>query len=191
MKVRESGMPDEKQWENFFKPEKILKSMELDSTIVDVAEFGCGYGTFTTSASKVIKGTIYAIDIEQEMINRVIERAHAENLDNIETMLRDFINEGSGLEDKNVDYVMLFNILHAKNPEDLLTETYRILNPRGKLGIIHWNFDSETPRGPPMDIRPKPEQCIKWATEVGFKFESMHDLKPYHYGLIFVKPNRE
>lgn len=187
MKVRESGMPNEKQWEDFFEPEKILKVMKIDHNIADIAEFGCGYGTFTIPASKVIKGTVYAIDIDQEMINRVIEKAYDENLDNIQTMLRDFVHEGSGLEAESVDYVMLFNILHAKKPEILLKEAYRILKPDGKLGVIHWNFDPETPRGPPMEIRPKYEQCTKWAGEVGFKFENRYDLKPYHYGLIFSK----
>jgi ubiquinone/menaquinone biosynthesis C-methylase UbiE len=86
---------------------------------------------------------------------------------------------------------MLFNILHAEKPEELLKEAYRILKPEGKLGIIHWNYDPETPRGPPMTIRPKPEQCVKWATKVGFKFEHRHDLKPYHYGLVFSKPAKE
>lgn len=187
MKVRESGMPDENQWEAFFHVEKILKVMELDDNIVDVAEFGCGYGTFTIPAAKVIKGIIYAIDMEQEMINRVTERANEEKVDNIPPVLRDFVHEGSGLPDEGVNYVMLFHILHAENPEDLLREAYRVLKPEGKRGIIHWNFDPETPRGPPMDIRPKPEQCIKWAVQVGFKLEKGHDLKPYHYGLVFSK----
>lgn len=191
MKIRESGMPDEMKWENFFDPEKILKVMQLDHNILDVAEFGSGYGTFTIPASKVIKGTIYAIDIEQGMIKRVLKRAHDENLDNIQTMHRDFIQKGSGLEVESVDYAMLFNILHAEKPEYILKEVYRILRPEGKLGIIHWNIDPETPRGPPMEIRPKPEQCIKWAVEVGFKFENRHDLKPYHYGLGFSKNNKK
>lgn len=68
-------MPHERQWKAFFEVEKILKAMELNDSIIDVAEFGSGYGTFTISASKVIKGKIYAIDIEQELIKRVIERA--------------------------------------------------------------------------------------------------------------------
>jgi len=53
----------------------------------------------------------------------------------METVLRDFVHEGSGLEDKSVDYAMLFNILHAEKPEELLKETYRILKPEGKLGV--------------------------------------------------------
>lgn len=191
MKVRESSMPSEKLWEEFFEPEDILRTLELNHNLIDVAEFGCGYGTFTIPTSKTIKGTVYAIDIEEEMIKRVVERRNEGKLNNIKTMLRDFVHEGSGLEDKSVDYAMLFNILHAEKPEELLKEAYRILKPEGKLGVIHWNYDKETPRGPPMTIRPRPEQCVKWAIEVGFKFETRHNLKPYHYGLVFSKPAKE
>lgn len=191
MKVRESGMPSEKIWEEFFEPEKILCIMELNHNVVDVVEFGCGYGTFTIPAAKTVKGTVYAIDIEEEMTKRVAKRANEEKLNNIEIMLRDFVTEGSGLENESVDYAMLFNILHTEKPDELLIEAYRILKPGGKSGIVHWNYDPETPRGPPMTIRPRPEQCIKWAIEAGFKFENMHDLKPYHYGLVFSKPGKE
>lgn len=191
MKIRESGMPDENLWENFFEPEQILKTMQLNHDISDAFEFGCGYGTFTIPASKAIKGKMYAVDIEERMINRVTQRAREECLDNIETMLHDFVNEGSGLKAHSVNYVTLFNILHAENPEELLKEAYRILKPGGKLGIIHWNYDPETPRGPPLAIRPKPEQCVNWACKIGFKLENRYDLKPYHYGLVFLRPVEE
>jgi hypothetical protein len=61
------------------------------------------------------------------------------------------------------------------------------LRDGGRLGIIHWNYDSKTPRGPLMDIRPKPEQCIEWAESVGFSNTVQHDLKPYHYGIVLTK----
>lgn len=191
MKVRESGMPDENLWEDFFEPEKILATMKVDNNVINVADFGCGYGTFTIPASKVIKGTIYAIDIEEKMIKRIVERAGEEKISNIETRLCDFTCEGSGLEDKSVNYAMLFNILHTEKPEELLKEAYRILKPQGKLGIIHWNYDPKTPRGPPMAIRPRLEQCVTWASKVGFKLEKRHNLKPYHYGLVFSRPDDE
>ena len=84
-------------------------------------------------------------------------------------------------------WIMLFNILHTKEPEKLLREAYRILQVGGKLGIIHWNYDLTTPRGPPMEIRPKPEQCIKWAESAGFNSSIKYDLKPYHYGIVMEK----
>jgi len=75
----------------------------------------------------------------------------------------DFIADGSGCADASVDYVMLFNILHDERPKRILREAYRILTPGGRVGIIHWKYDSSTPRGPPMEIRPKPEKIYKRA----------------------------
>ena len=130
--------------------------MGFDHSVANAVDFGCGYGTFSIPASKLIKGTMYAIDIEEEMIKRVTERANNENLKNIKTILCDFTIEDSGLEDQSVDYAMLFNILYVEKPESLLKEAYRILISGGKLGVIHWNYDPETPRGPLMAIRPRP-----------------------------------
>jgi len=95
--------------------------------------------------------------------------------------------KGSGLPDGSVDYVMLFNILHLERPMVLINEAKRILRGGGKLGIIHWNYDPKTPRGPSMDIRPKPEQCIKWAESAGFSNVVQYDLKLYHYGIVLTK----
>ncbi|MDP2749553.1 MAG: class I SAM-dependent methyltransferase [Nanoarchaeota archaeon] len=188
MKVRESGMPEDGTWQEFFSPDNILKTMGLSSKINDVVEFGCGYGTFTIPAAKMISGKVYAMDIEPEMIEITKRKAKENKLSNVETMLRDFVANGSGLGDTSVDYVMLFNILHAEEPTKLINEAYRILKPNGKLGIIHWNYDATTPRGPPMEIRPKPEQVIKWAANANFNNPVRYDLKPYHYGIVLTKP---
>lgn len=187
MKIRESGMPERDMWENFFDPVKALATLGISSQTGDVAEFGCGYGTFTIPAAKIIKGKVYALDIEPDMIRITDEEAKKHGLTNVQTVMRDFMAEGSGLPDGSVDYVMLFNILHLEKPMILIDEAKRILKDRGKLGIIHWNYDSTTPRGPSMDIRPKPEQCIKWAQERGFRNPVRSDLKPYHYGIVLTK----
>ena len=60
MKVRESGMPNEYGKSSLSQREScgpwnliIMQWMWLN---LDVAEFGCGYGTFTIPTSKAIKG---------------------------------------------------------------------------------------------------------------------------------------
>ena len=55
MKTRESGMPECQMWEKFFNPAKILTTLGIISKTGDVAEFGCGYGTFTIPAAKLLK----------------------------------------------------------------------------------------------------------------------------------------
>jgi len=117
-------------------------------------------------------------------------KVKAEGLRNIQVYLRDFVAEGSGLPDASADYAMLFNILHAEVPERLLQLCHRVLVPGGRLGIIHWNYDPTTPRGPPLGIRPRPEQCRDWAVAEGFRLlaPGVITLPPYHYGMVAERP---
>ena len=187
MKVRESSMPVEEQWDSFFKPQAILKRLGLSKSTKDVADFGSGYGTFAIPAAQMISGRVYALDIEPLMVETVQSKIEELGLNNVSSILRDFVSEGSGLSDCSVDFVFLFNILHQEEPVSLLEEAYRILNPNGKVVIIHWKYDPNTPRGPPLNMRPKPEQIRKWAEVAGFTFQKQLYLKPYHYALILMK----
>jgi SAM-dependent methyltransferase len=190
MKVRDSGMPEEDRWSTFFDPEKVLRAFSIGSSTGEVVEFGSGYGTFTIMAARLISGTLYALDIELELIELVRERCASEGVRNVRLLLRDFVAEGSGLADDSVDAALLFNILHHERPVDLLKEAFRVLRPGGIAAVVHWNYDPSTPRGPAMEIRPRPEQCIEWGKEAGFAFDERDrfDLKPYHYGLLLQKP---
>lgn len=189
MKVRDSGMPAESLWATFFDIETILDRMQVNKMVNNLVEIGCGYGTFTMGAAKRITGKLFAFDIEPEMIDYARKKAGKEGLTNIDFFNRDVIVNGSGLASGSVDYVMLFNILHHEKPNELLTEAYKVLSKNGKVGIIHWRTDIDTPRGPDMPIRPKPEQCVEWAKDAGFRIcKTPEILEPYHYGLIIEKP---
>ena len=188
MKIRESGMPEEEYWETFFNVPEIFAKLKINGQTADAAEFGSGYGTFTIPAAKIIKGNIYAFDIEEEMITLLNRKAGEEGVKNIIAVRRDFVKEGTGLKDNSVNYTMLFNILHAENPVELLKEAYRILKPGGIAGIIHWIYSDTTPRGPSMAIRPTPAQCAGWIKEAGFTIiEEEILLPPYHYGITAIK----
>ena len=189
MKIYDSGMPEENVWETFFDQTSILSKLKLTSECKYVVEFGCGYGTFTIPAASIITGNVFAIDIEQEMLDSTQKAASKLNLTNIKYILKDFVKEGTGLPDNSVDYAMVFNILHYEQPVKLLEEAFRVLRNGGTVGIIHWNYDPETPRGPEISIRPKPEQCRQWAEEAGFEMagDGIIDLPPYHYGMALRK----
>lgn len=193
MKMRESGMPDESMWESFFDPPTVLAKLGLTDECRDVVDFGCGYGTFTIPAARIAQGIVHAFDIEAEMVAATAARAKAAGLTNVQVWQRDFVADGTGLTDASFDYVMLFNILHAEDPLTLLREALRVLSPGGRLGIMHWNYDPATPRGPSMATRPRPEQCRAWAEQVGFRLAGpeLIDLPPYHYGMVMSRPQAE
>jgi len=187
MKARQSGMPAEKVWRTFFDPAAALRALGLRPEMGVVAEFGCGYGTFTIPAARLIAGTVHAFDIEAEMVRETKRKAELAGAD-VDVHLRDFVADGTGLPDAAADYAMLFNILHAQDPMQLLAEASRILRSGAILGIMHWNRDPDTPRGPSMDIRPEPEDCCRWAQAAGFTIlAGPIDLPPYHYGIVAQK----
>lgn len=87
MKVRDSGMPEEEIWSEFFDPDKILRTFGLDQGVKDLVEFGCGYGTFTLAAAKLATGTVHALDIEPEMVETVREKCRQAGVDNVRAVV--------------------------------------------------------------------------------------------------------
>jgi SAM-dependent methyltransferase len=178
-------MPSEEMWQGFFDPDAVLEKLGLTSDCQCAVDFGCGYGTFSIPAARRIRGRVHALDIDPEMIAATLRKgAH---LPNLLVTQRDFVETGSGLADGSADYVMLFNILHAAESPALLAEARRILKPGGKLAVMHWNYDPSTPRGPSMEIRLRPEQCVELAEHAGFDVSGLVDLPPFHYGFVGIR----
>jgi SAM-dependent methyltransferase len=189
MYLRESSMPAQADWEALFDVELILNRFGLSG---DVAELGCGYGTFTLPLARRIAGTVHAIDIDPEMIDTVRDRAAAEHLANINARVRDVTTDGFGLEDA-CDACLLFNILHGESPVELIREARRVLRPGGALAVIHWRSDIATPRGPPVEIRPTAPTIVTWAAEAGGLelTDGPFLLRPWHFGLKFKAVRHE
>jgi ubiquinone/menaquinone biosynthesis C-methylase UbiE len=188
LKVRDSGMPTENLWASFFNVDLILSELQINSNVNNLVEVGCGYGTFTIPSAKRISGNLYAFDIEEDMIDIVIQKLKNESVHNVVLEHRDVLIQTTGLADNSIDYVMLFNILHHESPTDFMNEAFRILKPYGKIGVIHWRSDIETPRGPHLIIRPRPDQILQWIDRQ--KFSLLKEpvvLEPYHYGMILSK----
>jgi SAM-dependent methyltransferase len=179
MKVRDSGMPDEAYWETLFDVPLILDRLDI-RRFHDVAELGCGFGTFSVPIARAISGTVYTFDVEPEMIARTIERAAGLR---VVAAMRDVMEHGFGVE---ADAVLLFNILHCEQPAKLLHHAATAVRAGGEVLVIHWRY-GETPRGPSLDIRPQPHQIRKWAHAAGLeRIGDIIDLPPWHYGLRFA-----
>ena len=190
MKGRESGMPQEAYWSSFFDPNCLVRRLGCEESRVGLVEFGCGYGTFTAAAAMVVKGPVFALDIDPDMVAATESKVRAAGLSNVPVSLRDFVGGGTGLEAGSTDHAMLYNILHIEDPVRLLREAHRVLVPGGLVSIIHWRSDIATPRGPSLEIRPRPEQCLAWGEEAGLRLVRHEPLPccPFHYGLVLARP---
>ena len=183
MKFRESGMPPVDMWDTFFNPVDVLDKMGISSNIDLLIDIGCGYGTFIFPAASVVK-RIIGLDIDVLMIDHCRKVIKERNITNVELMLDDVAISSYDAYKENADYVTLFNMLHCEEPVKLLRKAKSLLKSDGRIGVIHWKYE-KTPRGPSMDIRPKPEQVIEWAASIELKLDTQVDLPPHHYGLVF------
>ena len=190
MKLRESGMPEEAYWETLLDVPLILERLEINQQLRDVVELGCGYGTFTLPVAKRISGVLTTFDIEPEMVERTRQRAAHAGVSNVLYVVGDVFAYGFGGEPASKDACLLFNILHCEQPVRLLAEAARVVRSSDFVHVLHWRFDPATPRGPSMNIRPRPELIVNWAKEAGLVScpEGILDLPPWHYGIRFQRP---
>jgi SAM-dependent methyltransferase len=192
VKVRDSGMPEREMWERLFDVELILDRLQVDGALRDVVELGCGHGTFTIPVARRTGGQVRAYDVEPEMVEATRRRAADEGLPNVAVERRDVLVDGFGVPAGSQDACLLFNILHHDDPVALLALAADVVRPGGRVLVIHWRYDASTPRGPDLDIRPRPEQIVECAAATGALGAEggVIDLPPWHYGLVLVRPLR-
>lgn len=110
-----------------------------------VLDFGCGYGTYTIPAAKIVgeQGRVYALDKDKEALDELMQEAESAGLRNIERMGASG-KLGIGLTDESADVVLLFDVFHsfyfpqAEDRRRLLSEIYRIMKPSAILSISVW-----------------------------------------------------
>ena len=184
MKLRESGMPPQDYWETLFDVPRILDAFGFDARTGDVAELGCGYGTFTVPLARRIGGTVHTLDIDPAMVDLTAQRAAGAGLTNVKAETRDVLTGGFGPPAGSCDAALLFNLLHAEEPVALLGAARAVVRPGGLVAVIHWRSDVATPRGPSLAIRPRPEQITAWASDAGLSPEGdAFLLPPWHFGV--------
>ncbi len=156
--------------------------------LCDVAELGCGHGTFMLPVRRRVAGAVHANDVDEGIIARTRERAAAAGLTNVVVERRDVHAEGFGLPSRSQDGCLQFNILHHEDPVAMLTTAAEILRPCGRLFVVYWWHDVGTPRGPHLSIRLRPEDILAWAGVAGLRCpgEAVHDLPSWDFGLVLV-----
>ena len=170
--------------EGFLNPSEVLKRLELRKEMV-AADFGSGSGGWTIPLAKHLEeGKVYAIDILEEPLSALKDRAKLEGILNIVPIKSD-IEEGTGLHSESCDLVLITNLLfQVENKKAILEEGKRVLRPGGKILIIDWLIDS--PLGP-QGGRVSSGEVKEIAKDVDLKVKEEFEAGPYHYGLIFIK----
>lgn len=151
-----------------------------------VADIGCGPGYFTVPFAKYLfDGKLFALDIQQEMLDATREQLKAVNLTNVEIKLSE--EEKLPLEDESLDGgLAAFVLQEAENPDALLKEARRCLKKSGWLALLEWH-KKKTKEGPPVKQRIEEKKLRSMAEKLGFRFGSRHDLNGSQYMLLMRK----
>ncbi len=148
-----------------------------------IADIGCGPGYFSIPLAKyAFDGKIYAVDVQQEMLDALDERRKEARLSNVETLLS---NESKiPIDDDSLDGAILVNSLHeASRPADLLKETLRSLRKGGWAAIIDWRKE-KMEIGPPLAARLARDKAVNAAETAGFRVRSVYDLNEWEYIIL-------
>lgn len=169
-----------KKWQN---PEAVLMSigLKLGFTFVDI---GCGDGFFAIPAAKVVgqKGLVYGLDVDEDAISRLSERARRKGLVNL--VLKVGKAEKIILCDGCADIVFFGIVLHDfESVTKVLSNAKRMLKHDGRLIDLDWK-KKPMEMGPPLHIRFSEEEAAGLIKEAGFKIETVKTNEPYHYVII-------
>jgi predicted methyltransferase len=139
-----------------------------------VADIGAGSGWFTVRAARRVgtRGEVYAVEINEEYLKHIAERAAKEQLSNVRTILGK--EDDPLLPRDGVDTVLLLKTYHEiAEPIRLMRNLRRSLRAGALVGVIDRN-------GAGDDHGLDDRKVIKEAESAGFALVAQYD---------FVKPD--
>jgi len=151
-------------------------------------DFGSGTGTFALPMAQFLgsEGKVYAVDNSTDMLEHIQAKKPPTNL----ILVRHHVGQ-TGLDSQIADLCLLAFILHeVKVPDYVMTEASRLLKPEGKVLVVEWKADLDSP-GPSRNRRITKEQTERLFRQAGLSLIEYIDWSRNHYVAIGnkVKPS--
>ena len=156
--------------------------IQLGQTICDL---GCGNGFYTLELARRVgpEGTVYAVDIQPQMLRLLVTRARQEKLFNIQPVLGTFIDPR--LPKGKVDLVFCVDVYHEfSHPEAMLTRIRESLSVGGQIVLAE--FRGEDAGVPIKPLHKMTKAQVKKELEPnGFTLEREFDELPWQHLMFF------
>jgi ubiquinone/menaquinone biosynthesis C-methylase UbiE len=145
---------------------EVVEKLELKAGDA-VADLGAGTGVFSWPIAKAVApGTVYAVEVDQDFVTIIQQRAKEQNIGNVRAVLGKF--EDPMLPAK-VDLAFFSDVLHhVANRGAYLKTVAGYLKPGGRIAVIE--LDATHPQSPHRD---QPDQQVskaqldEWMTAAG------------------------
>ena len=173
---------------------KLVESLKLKPGMV-VADIGAGSGRISEMISPLVgpEGKVLAVDIQDEMLALIRERAKQKKLTNIEPVLG---NEKSpNLEPGSVDLAFMVDVYHEFNhPYEMTLELSRALKPGGRLVFVEYRKEDPKVRRMIKLVHTMTEAQVKKEAslpEFGLKWKETLKILPVQHIIVFEKQKPE
>ena len=172
----------EREWEE--RPSRAIAALNVKKGDV-VADVGAGSGYYTERLARTVgpTGTVYATDIQPEMLAMVERRAQKAKLSNVRVVLAG--EDDPKLPAGAIDLVLMVDVYHElQRPQQVLQKLKETLSPRGRLVLIE--FRKEDPAVP---IRPEHKMSVAEAKleleAEGYRLRRVIDVLPWQHIMEF------
>lgn len=150
-----------------------------------VCDYGAGTGIFAVAAASMTEAPIYALDMDQKMLDIIDQKKRDLNLSNIRT--KKVEPDCLPLEEGSVDHLLLVTVLHEiLDVPSFVERAVKVLKPDGKIMIIDF-LKKEDNFGPPIQERVSAYQAARFFHREGIEMERQYDLGENLYLLILKK----
>jgi ubiquinone/menaquinone biosynthesis C-methylase UbiE len=157
------------------KIEEILTRLQLQPGDV-VADIGAGAGSFTVPLARAVSsgGKVYAVEIDQALLDYINRKVLEQNVKNAVTVLGRF--DDPSLPAADVDLAFFHDVLHhIKDRAGYLKKLATYLKPSGRIAMIELDPKKGGHKDDP-DMQVTKDQVSAWMAESGFKPVAEFDL---------------
>jgi SAM-dependent methyltransferase len=177
--------PDREKWQ---KPDQIMDALNIadGSTVADI---GAGAGWFTIRLARRVgpRGTVYAQDVQRQMLEAIRRRVGKEGLENVETRL----GHGSdpNLPAGALDAVLVVDVYpEVEDRVTFLRNLGSSLKANGRIGIVNYKPGNGGP-GPSggEGVRVGISAVESDAHEAGLRVVARETFLPFQYLLLLAK----
>jgi ubiquinone/menaquinone biosynthesis C-methylase UbiE len=167
-------------------PEAALEAIGVQKGM-KIADVGAGVGYFTVRMARRVgpTGTIFAQDIQPEMLGRLRRRLKNAGINNVETVLG--TEQDPNLAANSLDMIIMVDVYHElSEPQQMLRKLGAALKPSGRLVLLEYRKED-----PAVPIKLEHKMSVREAkTEVeaeGFELVKVDPTLPRQHILIFKK----
>ena len=166
------------------RPEEVLRVMGLRPGDV-VADIGAGSGYFTRRMAPLVAptGTVYAVDVQPEMLDLLAESVQDAGLTGVVPVLS--TADDPALPEGSVDWMLLVDVYHEfANPSAMLAKMRQALKPTGRIALIEYRVEDGSAAQIRAEHRMSVLQVLLEWEAAGFELVELHEFLPSQHLFI-------